>query len=284
MKRNERVIEGILMAVALTAVAVLGLLIIFIFKEGSPALAQIGVFDFITGHKWAPSRQVFGIWPMIVGSFWVTIGALVLSVPLGLACAIFLAEVAPQKVSQVLKPVLELLAGIPSVVYGFMGLVLLVPLIRNTLGGTGFSILAASLVLSIMVLPTMISISYDALRAVPAAYRDGMAALGATPWQVISMVVLPAAKSGVVAGVILAMGRAIGETMAVIMVAGNAAVVPNSPLQPVRTLTSNIALEMGYAAGLHRQALFATGVVLFVIIGFLNLVARRVVIGKVKRG
>lgn len=284
MKKSELVIERTLMAVALTAVAVLGLLIVFIFKEGAPALAQIGVFDFITGHKWAPSRQVFGIWPMIVGSFWVTIGALVLSVPLGLACAIFLAEVAPQKVSRTLKPILELLAGIPSVVYGFMGLVILVPLIRNTLGGTGFSVLAAALVLSIMVLPTMISISYDALRAVPAAYRDGMMALGATPWQVISMVVLPAAKSGIVAGTILAMGRAIGETMAVIMVAGNAAVVPTSPLQPVRTLTSNIALEMGYAAGVHRQALFATGVVLFVIIGFLNIVARRVVLGKVKRG
>lgn len=283
MKKSERVIEAILLVVALTAVAVLGLIIVFIFKEGSPALAKIGVFNFITGHKWAPGRQVFGIWPMIVGSFWVTVGSLVLSVPLGLACAIFLAEVAPEKVSRVLKPILELLAGIPSVVYGFMGLVILVPLIRNTLGGTGFSVLAASLVLTIMVLPTMISISYDALRAVPAAYRDGMAALGATPWQVISMVVLPAAKSGIVAGTILAMGRAIGETMAVIMVAGNAAVIPTSPLQPVRTLTSNIALEMGYAEGVHRQALFATGVILFVIIGFLNLMARRVVLGKEAR-
>jgi phosphate ABC transporter permease protein PstC len=280
VKKSERIIESLLLVIALTAVAVLGLIIVFIFKEGSPALAKIGVLNFISGGKWSPGRGAFGIWPMIVGSVWVTLGSLVLSVPLGMACSIFLAEVAPLSVSRVLKPVLELLAGIPSVVYGFMGLVLLVPLIRGLLGGTGFSILACALVLTIMVLPTMVSVSYDALRAVPAAYRDGMVALGATPWQVISMVVLPAARSGIVAGVILAMGRAIGETMAVIMVAGNAAVVPTSPLQPVRTLTSNIALEMGYAEGLHRQALFATGVVLFVIIALLNIVARRVVLGR----
>lgn len=280
MRKGERLVEIGLLVVALIAVAVLGLIIVFIFKEGSPALSKVGLWNFISGSRWSPSKGTFGIWPMIVGSFWVTVGAMAIAVPLGLACSIFLAEIAPERVSMILKPILELLAGIPSVVYGFMGLVLIVPLIRDTLGGTGFSVLAASLVLSIMVLPTMVSVSYDALKAVPAAYRDGMFALGATPWQVISMVVLPAARSGIVAGVILAMGRAVGETMAVIMVAGNATVIPTSPLHPVRTLTSNIALEMGYAAETHRQALFATGVVLFVIIAALNVVARRVILGR----
>ena len=203
----------------------------------------------------------------------VTLGAMVIGVPLGLSCAIVLAEFSPKRLKMVLKPTLELLAGIPSVVYGFLGVIWLVPLIRNYLGGPGLSLLAASIILGIMILPTVISISIDALTAVPDLYRDGSLALGATRWQTVSRVVLPAAASGIITAVILGMGRAIGETMAVIMVAGNALQIPTSILDPVRTLTSNIALELGYAAGRHREALFATGIVLFIIIMILNLSA-----------
>ncbi|MEX0975247.1 MAG: phosphate ABC transporter permease subunit PstC [Bacillota bacterium] len=280
MNRKERLSEIALTTIGLTSVAVLALIVVFIFKEGSPALAKVGVVEFIAGSDWLPSKGVFGILPMILGTFAVTLGALLVGVPLGLGCALYLAEFAPKRVAEVLKPAVELLAGIPSVVFGFIGLTVLVPFIRTHLGGPGFSVLASSLVLGIMVLPTMVSVSYDALRAVPQAYREGMLAVGATNWQAVKMVIVPAARSGILAAGILAMGRAVGETMAVIMVAGNATVAPGSLLDPVRTMTSNIALEMGYAAGLHRQALFATGVVLFVIIGLLNLAARAVVRGK----
>lgn len=280
MRTKELVIEKGLVLIALSAISILALIIFFIFREGSPAIAKVGLLDFIAGGRWIPGKGIFGILPMIAGSAWVTFGAMILGAPLGLACAIFLAEMAPPKATSILKPAVELLAGIPSVVYGFMGLVILVPFIRNVFGGPGFSVLASAVVLAIMILPTMISISYDALKAVPRAYRDGMMALGATRWQTIKMVVLPAARSGIVAAVILSMGRAIGETMAVIMVAGNAKIIPASLLDPVRTLTSNIALEMGYAAGDHRQALFATGVVLFVVIAVLNLFARWVAMGR----
>ena len=274
MSRNERTAEIALTIVGLTSVTILGLTVVFIFKEGAPAFAKVGLWQFITGTKWAPSKGSFGILPMIAGSFFVTLGALVVGVPLGLGCAVFLSEFASRKVAGVLKPTVELLAGIPSVVFGFIGLTVLVPFIRDHLGGPGFSVLASSLVLGIMVLPTMVSVSYDALRAVPQAYREGMLAVGAAPWQTVRMVVLPAARSGILAAGILAMGRAVGETMAVIMVAGNATIIPISLFDPVRTMTSNIALEMGYATGLHRQALFATGVVLFAVIGILNAVAR----------
>lgn len=271
---GEAIIERALVVIALSAIAVLGLIILFVFREGAPVMARVGLARFVFGTKWAPSRGVFGILPMILGSLWVTLGALAIGLPLGLACAVFLAEMAPPRLSSILKPSVELLAGIPSVAYGFMGLVVLVPLIRQWIGGPGFSVLAAASVLGMMVLPTITSISYDALKAVPAAYRDGMLALGATRWQAIRMVILPAARPGIIAAVILGMGRAIGETMAVIMVAGNATKIPSSILEPVRTLTSNIALEMGYAAGEHREALFATGIVLFVVIALLNVVAR----------
>lgn len=274
VRYKEAIIEKALVVIALSAIAVLGLIILFVFKEGSPVMARVGVIRFISGTKWAPSRGVFGILPMILGSVWVTLGALAIGVPLGLACAIFLAEMAPARVSSILKPSVELLAGIPSVVYGFIGLVVLVPFIRRWLGGPGFSVLAAAIVLGIMVLPTIISISFDAFKAVPAAYREGMLALGATKWQAIRMVILPAARPGIIAAVILGLGRAIGETMAVIMVAGNSTKIPSSALAPVRTLTSNIALEMGYATGEHRAALLATGMVLFVVIALLNVAAR----------
>lgn len=279
MNRSERTAEIALTAIGLCSVAVLGLIILFIFRESLPAFMKVGVLRFITGATWAPSKETFGILPMIAGSIIVTAGALVVGMPLGLGSAIYLSEFAPKKTAQILKPTIELLAGIPSVVFGFIGLTVLVPFIRDHFGDPGFSVLASALVLGVMILPTMTSISYDALRAVPAAYREGMLAVGATPWQAVRMVVLPAAKSGILAAAILSMGRAVGETMAVIMVAGNATIVPTSLLDPVRTMTSNIALEMGYASGLHRSALFATGVVLFIVIGVLNTVARATVRG-----
>jgi phosphate ABC transporter permease protein PstC len=283
MTWQEKAIERLLLAIALTSVAALALIAVFVVREGWPILAKVGIFDFVFGTKWAPSRGTFGILPMIAGSVWVTVGALIVGVPLGVACAIFLAEVASPRVGAVVKPAIELLAGIPSVVYGFIGLVVLVPLVRRLFGGPGFSILATALVLGVMILPTVVSISYDALRSVPRVYRENMYALGATRWQAISMVILPAARSGILASIILGMGRAIGETMAVIMVAGNATLIPTSPLDPVRTLTSNIALEMAYATGDQRTALFATGIILFVIIAILNLIARRILAKGVSR-
>jgi phosphate ABC transporter permease protein PstC len=210
---------------------------------------------------------------MIVSSLWVTAGALLVGAPLGIAGAVFLTQFAPAGLMRVVKPAIELLAGIPSVVFGFMGVMVLAPLIRSQLGGPGLSVLAAALILGIMILPTVMSISADALAAVPASYRDGALALGATRWQAVRMVVLKAARSGIVAAVILGMGRAVGETMAVIMVAGNAVQAPRGPLDSARTLTANIALEMGFATGMHRQALFATGVVLFLVIMALNAAA-----------
>ncbi len=259
--------------IAFSAVSILAVITLFIFREGTPIMVKYGLGKFLLGMDWYPSEKSFGLLPMIVGSLAVTAGALCISIPLGLACAVFLTEFSSKGLRRVVKPMIELLAGIPSVVYGFMGVVILVPFIRETLGGPGLSVLASSIVLGIMVLPTIISISIDSLEAVPRAYREGSIALGATRWQTTRMVMIPAAKSGIIASIILGMGRAVGETMAVIMVAGNAAAIPGSITDPVRTLTSNIALEMGYAAGEHREALFATGVVLFVIIMILNTVA-----------
>ena len=272
-KPNDRLIRLSLLTVALTAITVLAVITIFIFEQGLPIMVKYGLKNFLFGQDGYPSEKSFGLLPMIVGSLLVTLGALLIGVPLGLASAIFLTEFSSRRLSRFLKPVFELLAGIPSVVYGFLGLMFLVPFIRENLGGPGLSVLAASIILGIMILPTIISISIDSIRAVPDSYREGSIALGATKWQTVRMVVLPAARSGLVAGIILGMGRAIGETMAVIMVAGNAADLPASWLAPVRTLTSNIALEMAYASGEHRQALFATGVVLFVIIMILNFLA-----------
>lgn len=280
MGKKEKIAEVSLAVIGLTSVAVLAVITVFIFAEGVPAIGEVGLWNFITGLKWSPSTGQYGILPMIAGSFAVTLSALAIGVPLGLGCALYLSEFAPKRVAVVLKPTIELLAGVPSVVYGFIGLTVLVPLIRTYLGGPGFSVLASALVLGVMILPTMVAVSYDALRAVPAVYREGMLAVGSTPWQAVRMVILPAARSGLLAAGILSMGRAVGETMAVIMVAGNSTIVPVSILDPVRTLTSNIALEMGYADGLHRQALFATGVVLFVVIGALNVIARALVRGE----
>ena len=266
-------IERTLFLLALSSISSLALITIFIFLEGGPLIYFAGLKNFLASSHWAPTKGHFGILAMIVSSLLVTLGAMVIGMPLGLSCAIVLAEFSVPRLKLVLKPTLELLAGIPSVVYGFLGVVWLVPLIRDYLGGPGLSLLAAAIILGIMILPTIISISIDALSAVPALYREGSIALGATQWQTVRRVVLPAASSGIITAVILGMGRAVGETMAVIMVAGNALKLPTSILDPVRTLTSNIALELGYAAGRHREALFATGIVLFVIIMILNLCA-----------
>jgi len=267
---KEKFIERVLFLLALSSISSLVIITIFIFVEGLPLIMHTGLKDFILSSHWAPTKGFFGIGAMIVSSLLVTLGAMVLGVPLGLACAIVLAEFSSERLRRLLKPTLELLAGIPSVVYGFLGVIWLVPLIRDHLGGPGLSLLAAAVILGIMILPTVISISIDALTAVPDVYRDGSIALGATEWQTVRRVALPAPSSGIITAVILGMGRAVGETMAVIMVAGNAIKLPASVLDPVRTLTSNIALELGYAAGRHREALFATGIVLFVIIMILN--------------
>lgn len=270
---KEKIIEKVLMLLAFSAIGSLLLITIFIFNEGLPIIIKTGVGNFIFGAHWAPTKGHYGILAMILSSIYVTIGAMIFGVPLALACAIVLAEFAPDNLTRFLKPTIELLAGIPSVVYGFLGVVLLVPLIREYLGGPGLSLLAAALILGIMILPTVISISIDAINAVPDIYREGSIALGATQWQTIYKLVLPAARSGIITAIILGMGRAIGETMAVIMVAGNALKIPTSILDPVRTLTANIALELGYASGTHREALFATGIVLFIIIMILNTTA-----------
>lgn len=270
---QDKLITLALMMVALSAISGLVLITVFIFKEGVPIILETGVRGFFLSSDWNPSAGHFGILSMIIGSLIVTVAAMSIGAVFGLSLAIVLTQFCPAKLAAVLKPIIELLAGIPSVVYGFMGVVTLVPLIRTYLGGPGLSVLAASIVLGIMVLPTVTSISVDALQAVPRSYWEGSVAMGATNWQTTHMIMLKAARSGIVAAIILGMGRALGETMAVIMVAGNALEVPRSLLDPVRTLTSNIALEMGYATGRHREALFATGVTLFVIIMVFNTTA-----------
>ncbi|MDY6918466.1 MAG: phosphate ABC transporter permease subunit PstC [Chloroflexota bacterium] len=245
---------------------------VFVFEEGLPAFMEVGLGNFLFGTEWRPGIGQYGILPMIVGSVAVTAGSMILAIPLGIGCAILLAEVAPYRVRQVLRPAVELLVGIPSVVYGLVGMLLVVPLIRE-IAGTGYSVAAASIVLMAMVLPTIVGISEDSIRAVPSDYKEGALALGATQWQTIWNVLLPAARSGIIAAVVLGMGRAIGETMAMIMVIGNSVLIPTSPFSSARTLTGNIAVEITYAAGLHESALFATGVVLFALIVILNSIA-----------
>ncbi|MCE5196437.1 MAG: phosphate ABC transporter permease subunit PstC [Negativicutes bacterium] len=269
-KFKENLSERIFLLIALSALSVLALITVFILMHGLPIIAKVGVINFVFGMKWAPSQGAYGIFPMIVGSVSVTLGAAVLGVPIAICCSIFLTEFAPAVVRTLFRPAIQLLAGIPSVVFGFWGVLFIVPLIRNYLGGPGLSILAGSIILAIMILPTIISISEVSLLALPQQYREGAFALGLTHWQTIYYLLLPAAKSGVVAAVILGLGRAIGETMAVIMVLGNAVAIPQSILDPARTLTTNIGIEMGYAAGEHQQALFATGIVLFIIIMIMN--------------
>ncbi|HWQ14961.1 MAG TPA: phosphate ABC transporter permease subunit PstC [Roseiflexaceae bacterium] len=272
---KERAIRATLLVMALGVVLALALITFFILESGLALILRVGLVDFLGGITWSPTTKPpqFGILPMIIGSLWLTFGALLLGVPLGLAVAVFQVELAPPWLAGVLRPTIQLLAGIPSVIYGFIGLTLLAPLVRSTLGGPGLSVLTGAIVLGIMILPSVIAVSEDALRAVPPAIRDGATALGATHWQMIWGVLIPTARSGIVAGVILGMGRALGETMAVIMMVGNALTIPRSPLDAATTLTSNIALELAYASGEHREALFATGVVLFCLIMALNAIA-----------
>jgi len=276
----ETVAKGVLTVVAFSALASLLLIAVFIFKEGLPFMLKVGLRDFLFSSTWNPQVGQFGIYPMIVSSLYVTFGAMVIGAPLGIAGAIFMNEFLPRSVMRIIKPTIELLAGIPSVVFGFLGVMVLAPFIRAHLGGPGLSVLAASVILGIMVLPTVISISTDAIGAVPNSYREGALALGATRWQSVHMVTIKAARSGIIASIILAMGRALGETMAVIMVAGNTVKVPHAVTDPVRTLTANIALEMANATGMAREALFATGVVLFVVIMILNAVAMSAIKGR----
>lgn len=258
---------------ALASIIAVALICVFLFVNGVPAIKEVGFFNFLGGTNWAPNDTPasYGIFPMILGSLYITAGAIIIGVPVGIFTAVFMAKYCHKKVYRVLKPATELLAGIPSIVYGFFGLVVLVPVVKTVFGGNGNSILTASILLGIMILPTIIGITESAIRSVPQSYYEGALALGATKERSIFSIVLPAAKSGILAGVVLGIGRAIGETMAVIMVAGNQPRLPNGILKGVRTLTANIVIEMGYAQDLHREVLIATGVVLFVFILIINL-------------
>lgn len=266
----EKCVEILFMLAALVCIIAVAVICFFLFKNGIPAMAEIGFADFVFGMKWKPGNELFGIFPMIIGSVIVTALSILMGVPIGIFGAIFMVFYCPEKIYKMLKPLIDLLAGIPSIVYGFFGLVVIVPLMQSWFGGSGKSVLTASILLGIMILPTIISVAESSLRAVPTAYYEGALALGASHERSIFHTVLPAAKSGVVAGVILGVGRSIGETMAVSMVAGNQPVIPESLFKGVRTMTANIVLEMGYAADLHREALIATAVVLFVFILLIN--------------
>ncbi len=270
-KYKEQIMQGVFLICACVSILAVVLICLFLFANGIPAMHKIGVFDFFLGRTWKPTNNRFGIFPMIVGSIYVTAGACFVGVPLGILSAVFLARFCPPKLYKGIKPAIDLLAGIPSVIYGFFGLVVIVPFTRTVFGGNGSSILTASILLGIMILPTIIGVSESAIRAVPNSYYEGALALGASHERSVFFAVLPAAKSGILAGIVLGVGRAIGETMAVIMVAGNQARMPAGILKGVRTLTANIVIEMGYAADLHREALIATAVVLFVFILFINL-------------
>ncbi|MCI6317017.1 MAG: phosphate ABC transporter permease subunit PstC [Treponema sp.] len=271
MKIKEKLWEIIFLIAAGFSILAVLLICLFLFANGIPAMHKIGLTNFMFGTKWKPGNDLYGIFPMIAGSLYVTAGAILTGVPVGLMTAIFLSKFCPKWLHKMLKPAIDLLAGIPSVVYGFFGLMVIVPFVRNVFGGNGSSILTASLLLGMMILPTIISVSETALNVVSQSYYEGSRALGATHERSVFLTMLPAAKSGIMAGIILGIGRAIGETMAVIMVAGNQARLPDSVLKGVRTLTANIVIEMGYATDLHRESLIATGVVLFVFILLINL-------------
>lgn len=267
---SEGLMRGLFLASACVCILAVGTISAFLFANGLPFFAKYSAWDFITGTEWAPLRNVFGILPMIVGSFYVTFGALLLGAPIGILTAILMARFASKPVVKVMKPAVALLAGIPSVVYGFFGLMLLVPFVRNAFGGTGKSVLVASVLLAIMILPTIIQTSEAAINAVPGSYYEGSLALGATHESSVFRSVVPAARPGIISGIVLGLGRAIGETMAIIMVAGNNPRMPFDILKGVRTLTVNVLMEMGYAADVHRESLIATGVVLFIIVMAIN--------------
>ena len=263
---KEKLIENGLLSITLVSVIAIFLIIVFLVSESIPAFHQFGLIEILSNHKWVPDLNLFGIMPMIISSLLISFLALIIAVPLSVTTAIYIEELSPIKVKKLFKPVIQTLSGIPSVVFGFFGLTVLVPFIRNYVGGDGFSILAASIVLTIMILPTIITLSQDAIRNVPFEYKQASFGLGATHFQTISKIIVPNAMPGIITGIILGFGRAIGETLAVLMVVGNVAKIPSSILDSVRTLTSNIALEMAYAMDIHYNMLFVNGVVLFVII------------------
>jgi len=291
-KFKEKLSGRVFFIIAFSSLSVLLLITGFIVYESIPFFSEVKFFDFLFGREWdpvpvpnedgSPGVPSYGIFPMIIGSMGVTFGAILIGVPVGICCSIFLAEFSPVKIRNLFRPAIQLLAGIPSVVYGFWGLLFIVPFIRNYIGGPGLSILAGSLILAIMILPTVISITEVTLLSLPRQLKEGALALGMTHWQSIWRVQIPAAKSGIIAAIILGIGRAVGETMAVIMILGNATAMPDSILDPIRTLTTNIGIEIGYAEGTHRSALFATGVVLFVIIMIINSLAQYLTRRKVK--
>ena len=274
---RENIMHGVFLVCALASILAVALICVFLFANGLPAMREIGFLNFLTGTSWRPGNDIYGILPMIVGSIYITAGAIVIGVPIGLLTAIFMAFYCPKRIYGILKPCTELLAGIPSIVYGFFGMVVIAPTVLNVAKffgagiSSGATILSAAILLGIMILPTIIGVSEAALRAVPNAYYEGAVAMGATHERAVFSVMLPAAKSGVLAGIVLGIGRAIGETMAVIMVAGNQPRLTANLLEGIRTMTANIVIEMGYATGLHREALIATGVVLFVFILLINL-------------
>ena len=268
---SEKVMRIIFMLSATVSILAVIVICYFLAGQGLPAMVEIGVSDFLTGTLWKPLEGHFGIFPMIVGSIYVTAGAIILGVPVGLLCAIFMAKFCPKRLYSVLKPAVDLLAGIPSIVYGFFALMVIVPVVQELTGTSGKGILTASIMLAILILPTIVSVSEASIRAVPESYYEGSLALGATHERSVFFATVPAAKSGIMAGVILGVGRAIGETMAVSMVAGNQPILPDSILSGVRTMTANVIIEMGYAEGLHREALIATAVVLFVFILIINI-------------
>ncbi len=283
-RRGEDIIEKLLVLCAAIFILAIFLITIFIFAKGLPLISKIGLGHFLFETQWNPGKGVFGIASMFIGSLMVTFGSMLWAVPLGLSTAIFMAEIAPPRIGTALGSLVNLLAGIPSVVYGFIGLIVVVPFIRDHFGGNGLSLLAGAIILGIMILPTIINVSRDSILAVPGEYKEGSLALGATHYQTISKVIIPAARSGIITAIVLGMGRAIGETMAVVMVTGNSAIIPGSVLEPVRTMTSNIVLEMGYASGDHQAALFATGMVLFVFIVCLNLMINLIAKGGISSG
>lgn len=271
-KQKERVMNGVFFISAFMSIVSLVLIIVFMFTNGIPVMRKYGFSEFLFGTVWRPtaSSPSFGLFPMILGSIYVTLGATMIGVPIGILTAIFMAEYCPNNLYKILKPGISLMASIPSIVYGFFALQLVVPIIRDYIGGNGYSMFTAMLLLAIMILPTVIELSESAIRAVPRSYYNGSIGLGATHERTIFSVMLPAASSGVLSSIVLGIGRAIGETMAVVLIAGNQPIVPDSLLSGVRTLTTNIVLEMSYAAGDHRQALIATGVILFVFILIIN--------------
>lgn len=270
-KVKEGIMHALFLICACVSILAVVLICVYLFSTGIPAMGEIGVTDFLFGTKWKPSSGYYGIFPMIIGSILVTGIAIAIGVPIGILCAVFMSHYCPKKLYAFVKPAINLLAGIPSIVFGFFGLMVIVPIMKDLFGGSGKSLLTAGVLLGIMILPTVIKTTESSLNAVPRSYYEGALALGATHERSVFFASLPAAKSGILAAIILGVGRAIGETMAVILVAGNQTVIPKSITYGVRTMTSNIVMEMGYAGGLHRGALIATGVVLFVFILIINL-------------